>query len=379
MYWLLPWPLFLLLRLLAGLLLRPAGCSLRAALCFRLGSLGGICLFQGLPGLPLQEIAVRTAQIPGPLALVDDANVKHAVLLAELIRDDHGSEPGQGQSEPAFRIAGAADESRAAVAPSDDQLGGALLAGAHDLVRSQPVLERLADALLVLAELIEDRGEHDPGLLNDRILLDLLLGDEGHILLQSAGHLRLGDGGRILLQRIHHGIGGIGGPHGISLHISSGIELADDIVPGGLGPQPQLVHELDELALAEACRRLRLLGLDAAAEHGQPLALLQLRQDMLLCLAVRIIVSPAGLDEPRSAGPEGFGADVHLEAGGIPDAILGQGGEEAAHHQLINPPLILLQLALVQDGRRVNGRMVGGGPLAARGLHLSLEQPLRLG
>ena len=54
------------------------------------------------------------------------------------------------------------------------------------------------------------------------------------------------------MQRIHHGISGIGGPHRIALHISARIEFADDIVPCGLRSQPQIIHELDELALTEA-------------------------------------------------------------------------------------------------------------------------------
>ena len=65
------------------------------------------------------------------------------------------------------------------------------------------------------------------------------------------------------MKGIHNGISGIGGSHGIALHICSRIELADDIVPCRLGSQPQIIHELDELALAVTSRRLGLFCLDA--------------------------------------------------------------------------------------------------------------------
>jgi len=99
---------------------------------------------------------------------------------------------------------------------------------------------------------------------------------------------------------------------------------------------------------------------------------------MLLCLAVGIEVSPARLHQAGSAGPEGLGADIHLEAGGIPDTGIGQGGEEAAHHQLIDLPLVLLQASPFQCGGGIDGRVVGGLSLSSGRLHLSLEKPGRL-
>jgi len=101
--------------------------------------------------------------------------VIHAVLLADLVCDNHRPEAGQGQSEPALRIAGAAYKARSPVAAPYDQLRVAFLAGAHDLVCAKAILERLTYALLIGGQLIEDGGEHDPGLLYDLVLLDLLL------------------------------------------------------------------------------------------------------------------------------------------------------------------------------------------------------------
>ena len=95
---------------------------------------------------------------------------------------------------------------------------------------------------------------------------------------------------------------------------------------------------------------------------------------MLFCLAVGIVIPPSRLDQPRPIGPEGLGADIHLEAGGIPDAWVCQGGEEAAHHQLIYPPLLLLKLVLLRRSSGINWGMVGGRPLAPGGHHLSLQQ-----
>jgi len=149
-------------------------------------------------------------------------------------------------------------------------------------------------------------------------------------------------------------------------------------MPGGLGPQPQLVHELDQLALAVAGRRLGLLGLHAVAQHPQPLAFLERGQYMLLGLAVRIVVSPSRLYQAGSTGPEGLGTDIHLEAGGIPDTGLRQGGKEAAHHQLIDLPLVILQASPLQCGSGIDGGMVGGLSLSPGRLHLALEKPGRL-
>ncbi|VVB71070.1 Uncharacterised protein [uncultured archaeon] len=95
---------------------------------------------------------------------------------------------------------------------------------------------------------------------------------------------------------------------------------------------------------------------------------------MLLCLAVGIVISPAGLDEPRPAGSERLWTNVHLEAGGVPYALLGKGGKEAAHNQLVNSPLILLQLAFFHRSGWVNRRVVCSRSLATGRHHLSLEE-----
>ena len=75
--------------------------------------------------------------------------MKHAVRLTTLVSHNKRPKPGQRQREPALRIAGAADETRPSVAAPDDEIRFALLTGAHDLIGSQPILQRLSNSVVV--------------------------------------------------------------------------------------------------------------------------------------------------------------------------------------------------------------------------------------
>ena len=82
----------------------------------------------------------------------------------------------------------------------------------------------------------------------------------------------------------------------------------------------------------------------------------------------------AGVDDDRAADEVGLRAGLDVGAGRLGDHRRAEGGEEAAHDQLVDAPLRALEGARVDRLGRVDRRVVGGLLLAAGRGQLAVEQ-----
>ena len=164
----------------------------------------------------------------------------------------------------------------------------------------------------------------------------------------------------------------LGGLHRVVAHVVAVVEVLDDVGARGLGAQPELLHLLDEPALAVAARRLRLLGLRAQVEHLERLARLQRRQRAVALGGVLLV--DLEVPERRDAAAvrhERLAAQPEVDALALDDGRRQQRGEEAPGDQVVDLGLVAAQL-LLGRAHRVDRRVVGGALLAARRRELVL-------
>ncbi len=82
----------------------------------------------------------------------------------------------------------------------------------------------------------------------------------------------------------------------------------------------------------------------------------------------------AGIDDHRAANEVGLRAGLDVGARRLGDHRRREGGEEAPHHELVDPPLRALEGVRVDRLRGIDRRMVGGLLLAPGRGELALEQ-----
>ena len=197
------------------------------------------------------------------------------------------------------------------------------------------------------------------------------------------GH-RLGEA----LERLHHRDARLPRLDRVALDVAAVVELLDDVVARGLRAEAELLHHLDQLALADARRRLGLLRVDPRVRRGRRprrfgsggsatrplgerelLALLHLRDLLVLRAPVWIDREEPGLDEHVAAHEVGLRPGLDVGPRRLGHRRVGERRQEAAHHQLVDLAVAVVgQHARVERLRRVDRRVVGGLLLAARRL-----------
>ena len=96
--------------------------------------------------------------------------------------------------------------------------------------------------------------------------------DRVHLVVELVRHLRVRDALGVLLERADDRLALHRGLDRVVRRVPAVVERLDDVVPGRLRPQAELLHLLDELALAVARRRLGLLLVHAGAAARPPCA-----------------------------------------------------------------------------------------------------------
>ena len=190
-----------------------------------------------------------------------------------------------------------------------------------------------------------------------------------HVLVQLRRHFRRGDTGRELRERVDDGHTQLAGLDGIVLEVANLVQALDDARARGLGTQAALLHLLDQLALAVACGRLGLLGLQVDVVHVHHIAGVQRGQLFVALEAIRVGFAEAGIHQHVAGGSEGLAGDIDGHLGVLDGRGTHERSQEAAGDEVVELELAAIERGGVALARRVNGRVIGGLRLAARGLH----------
>ena len=219
--------------------------------------------------------------------------------------------------------------------------------------------------------------EHVLRLSDDGVQRPLAIGDLQHVGLQLGCHVRLGYASAVVLQRLGQRYPAGRRDHVVPLDVVPGVQLSDDVVPGGLGPQLEPVHLLDERPLVVSVRRLRL-GFHEA--HGPDLHLVaDLERGELGVAGLQvfsIVLLPALLLQDVAFGVELLAFHVQCALGDLRLRVGSDGGEEPADDELVELPLVPFHLGRRHSCRGVYRRMVRGAPLPLGRDDLLLGQDL---
>ena len=240
------------------------------------------------------------------------------------------------------------------------------LARAEELVLVHPRPDLLGEVLLLVLERGGGRVQHLAADPQDLVLRGLAGGDLVHVLLELGRHLRRRHPRHVLVERLVHRDPRLRGLGRVRVDVAAVVELLDDVGAGRLGAEAALLHQLDQLALADPRRRLGLLVDDPRlAVERQLLALLELRDLVVGGAGVGVDRGVAGVDDDRAADEVGLRAGLDVGAGRLGDHRRREGGEEAADDELVDAALRPLERVRVDRLRRVDRRVVGGLLLAA--------------
>ncbi len=133
------------------------------------------------------------------------------------------------------------------------------LHGPEELVLVHPLPDLLGEVLLLFLELGGGRVQHLAADPHDLVLGGLTGGDLVHVELELGGHLRRRHPRHVLVKGLVEGDPGLGGNRRIGIGVTAVVELLDDVGARRLGPEAALLHQLDQLALADPRGRLGLL------------------------------------------------------------------------------------------------------------------------
>ena len=148
-------------------------------------------------------------------------------------------------------------------------------------------------------------------------------------------------------------------------------------MPGGLGTELEPVHLLDERTLVVPVGGLGLSLLLGDAAHVDLLADLHLGHAGLGGAEVLLVeLLPALLLLHVSLGDELFPVHVEDSVGDLCHSIGGHGGHEPAGDELVELPLVALELGGGGSSGGVDRRMVRGAPLSPGGGDLLLLEEL---
>lgn len=176
--------------------------------------------------------------------------------------------------------------------------------------------------------------------------------------------------------------GGGGGGAGSrrSLDVFAFFNLGDVFGHSGVGADAVGVHEADEFGLGQVSRGASFTigdvgfgGLEGfvKGKGGDLLAALP--------FLVRVDVEVVSLQHEEAGGEEGFVAVFELDGGCFAFGIFGAAGEESAHHEFVDPSLVVAERAggYIIDG--VDWRMRLVVIAASTGLfESSIEEPVQI-
>ena len=221
----------------------------------------------------------------------------------------------------------------------------------------------------MLEQLVEHAGQQRARVRHDMLFGILAALDAGHIAIKLAGHIGTRYARGKLRQRVDDGDAQLARLNGIIFEIAHGIQALDDARTRGLGTQAALFHLLHELALAVARGRLGLLGLELNVEHVDRIALLQRRHLLIALKAVRIDLAEARGHEHVARSHERLAVHIELELGVLDGRRTHERRQEATGDEIVELALAAVERGRIALARGIDGRVVGGLDLAARGLH----------
>src|SRR5881628_2326576 len=244
---------------------------------------------------------------------------------------------------PARRISVASEEAAAPPGPDDREVAFLADVALPDVVLfPQGRLDLLPDRLAVRLERFEDLAEHLLGFPDDVFAGADAGRDSLHVGFEVRRHLRLGDSLRVILQRLDDRSPARRGPGVLALDELAVVELLEDLVSRGFRPQAEALHLLDEGPFAVPPRRFRPV---LPERHGaRPLKDLvhgERRQNGLSHDPVRIVLAPPEFLDSVAFRQEHLASQIDLGFGGLRDRIGRHRGQEAAHDELVDPPMVL--------------------------------------
>ena len=244
--------------------------------------------------------------------------------------------------------------------PSDDE--GPLLAhvARPDVVLLlQGGLDLLANRRLVLLEDLDDLLKHPLGLLDDLRLLPHAAGDLVHVLLEVGRHLGLRDLLRVDLEGPDQGLPAPRRADHLAFHVLPVVQLLDDLVAGGLRPEAELLHLLDQVPLGVPRDGLRAVLLDPDVRERNRLPDLEGGHRGLPHGPVRVVLPPARVLHDVPVRAELLPARVELRLGHVDDARRRDRREEPPGDELVDPPVVLPpDVRLLRPRGRVDRRVV---------------------
>ena len=301
---------------------------------------------------------------------------------ARLVNDFHLA-VRHGILHIALRPTRAADE-LAAGPPVDAELQAlaALRARAHVRVRGDRLRKRGRDLLLRGKQGLELTSEQIARDHDDIVLGALARRDVAHVVFELCSHLRMRDARRVGVERVDDGHAELRGLDGVVLDVVHLVQALNDRVARGLRAEAELLHLLDEAALAVALRRLGLLLRACGAVERDQRALLERGELVVLLQAVGIDRPIPGLHGHVAVRDERFArafrlaGHLELHRGALDDRGLRERGQEPPRDQVVE--LVIRRGQVVGRGlrRRIDRRMVRLLLVAARGLELSRREQL---
>ena len=258
----------------------------------------------------------------------------------------------------------------------DNEVFAALGAGAHAGVGRDGIGNRFAEVILVLDKRVEHAGEQRARVVDDLILSVGALGDLRHVLLELTRHVRCRDARSELVKGVDDGHAKLTRLNRIVLEVLDRIEALDDARARRLGAKAALLHLLDELALAVARRRLRLLGLEVDAEDIDGVTFRKLGKLLVLLETKRIDGAEARVLEDIAARLEGLARNINHELSPLDGRGIRERREETARNEVVELPRGRLELAGVSHAGGIDGWVVRVKLLAARSMHLRRRREL---
>ena len=214
-------------------------------------------------------------------------------------------------------------------------------------------------------------GEQVAAVGDHRIFGVAALGDVVHLLFQLGRHLRMRDVRGELVKSVANRHAQLAGLDGVVLDVLHRVQALDDAVARGLRAQAQLLHLLDQLALAVARRRLGLLFRALSAVEGDLLSLAHGGQLLVLLHAVRVDGAVARRHQHVALGREMLAAHFERDLRALHHGRIRQRCQESACDEVVQLVIGRCQVVGRGLGRGIDGWMVGGLLLAARSVQLA--------
>ena len=278
----------------------------------------------------------------------------------------------QRVGDVAIRPAGTADEHAARLlGHADLQILAAFGTLAHVGIGRHGIRQSVFDLLGMRQQVGKLLGEQVAAVGDHRIFGVAALGDVVHLLFKLGRHLRMRDMRGELVKGVANRHAQLAGLDGVVLDVLHRVQALDDAVARGLRAQAQLLHLLDQLALAVARRRLGLLLGALGAVEGDLLPLAHGGQLLVLLHAVRVDGTIARRHQHVALCREMLAAHFERDLRALDYGRIRQRCQESACDEVIQLVIGRCQVVRRGLGSGIDGRMVGGLLLAARGVQLA--------